>query len=119
LDSIVFDLDGTICFPNLTEDDTQRRYADAVPNMAIVKSMRLLRRRGFKIVVCTARRMLTHEGSVLDVLEDVGAITHDWLNRHRVPFDELVFGKPHSTTWYVDDKAKTPEEFLEWVRDYK
>jgi hypothetical protein len=53
--------------------------------------------------------MLTHGGDLDKIIEDVGCVTEKWLDDHKVPYDELIFGKPYSSTYYVDDKAMTPE----------
>lgn len=119
VNSIVFDLDSTICFPIFGADETAVRYGGAVPNIPVIEAMRELRRRGFHIVISTARRMQTHGGDLGKVLADVLEITQIWLRDHDVPYDELNFGKPHSTSYYVDDKAMRPEELIAWVRDYK
>ena len=49
--------------------------------------------------------MLTCNNDVQKTIEKIGVITADWLARHGVQYDELVFGKPYSSTLYVDDKA--------------
>jgi len=56
--------------------------------------------------------MLTHNGDINKIKEDVELITKDWLNKYNVPYDELIFGKPYSTTYYVDDKAMTINQFI-------
>lgn len=37
-----------------------------------------------------------------------------WLDRHRIPYDEIHFGKPWASRigFYVDDRAIRPDEFL-------
>lgn len=105
----VFDLDGTICVPNNQFPDTHRRYRQATPVDHVVAYMRRCRADGIRIVIHTARRMVTHGGDVTEVIADVGQVTRDWLARHDVPYDDLVFGKPYGDV-YVDDKAVRPEE---------
>lgn len=113
--SIVFDLDDTICFPVHTETDTYLKYANAKPNTEIIEGMRKLKDSGYHITISSARRMLTHGGDVSKVIADVGEITLEWLRMHQVPYDSIVFGKPYSSTYYVDDKAMTPEMFCQIV----
>lgn len=113
--SIVFDLDDTICFPNHSEKDTYVKYGLAEPNLPVIESMRRLREMDYRIVIHSARRMVTHDGNIDRVVADVGQITIDWLKRYNVPYDELRFGKPYSSTWYVDDKAMNLEQFFMWV----
>jgi len=116
--SIVFDLDDTICYPNHTEKDTYSKYALAKPNISLITSMRQLKDKGYYIIISSARRMVTHDGDIDKITADVGQITIDWLKKYHVPYDELRFGKPYSSTWYVDDKAMDLNQFYKWV-DYE
>lgn len=111
--SVVVDLDGVICKPNLSVRDVEGRYGEARPNAEIIAKLSELKRRGFYIVVHTARRMVTRQGDVSAVKAEVGKLTIAWLRKHGVPFDQLVFGKPYASSYYVDDKAMRPDEFLE------
>ena len=108
--SIVVDLDGTICFPT-DSFDSYERYGLAEPNWPVILKLNVLKERGYYVYVHTARRMLTHDGNVEKVKEDVEEITKKWLHEHEVLYDELIFGKPWAM-YYVDDKALLPEEFL-------
>lgn len=110
--SIVFDLDDTICFPNHEYKDTGLKYGEAKPNMHIINKMKKLKEMGYEITISTARRMLTHNGNIEAIIEDVSDITLNWLSVHNVPFDHISFGKPYSSTYYVDDKAMNLEDFL-------
>jgi capsule biosynthesis phosphatase len=116
--SIVFDLDDTICYPVHAEKDTHAKYALARPNTRVITSMRQLKDKGYHIIINSARRMVTHDGDIDKIIEDVGQVTIDWLEQYRVPYDELRFGKPYSSTWYVDDKAMDLNQFYKWV-DYE
>jgi hypothetical protein len=49
--------------------------------------------------------MVTCKDDVALTIERVGKITEDWLKKHNVQYDHLIFGKPYSSTLYVDDKA--------------
>lgn len=115
--TIVFDLDDTICFPNHDAKDTQTKYGDAEPNPEIIDRMQGLRDRGYYIIIHSARRMLTHEGDLNKILADVYDMTVDWLDNNFVPYDELIFGKPYANTYYVDDKAMNLDMFKEWADD--
>jgi capsule biosynthesis phosphatase len=116
--SIVFDLDDTICFPNHKETDTHAKYGLARPNNSVIASMRQLKKIGYHITISSARRMVTHDGDIDKITADVGQVTIDWLQQYSVPYDELRFGKPYSSTWYVDDKAMDLNQFNKWV-DYE
>ena len=113
--TIVIDIDDTICFTNHNYQDAQQKYGNALPNNKVIKGMRVLKNLGFHIILLTARRMLTHNGDIEKIIEDVGKITTDWLERYDVPYDELIWGKPYSGTYYVDDKAMNLEEFVKWT----
>lgn len=113
--SIVFDLDDTICFPNHDAKGAHEKYALARPNDRIIGHMNDLKELGYYIVISSARRMVTFNGDIDKIVKDVGQITIDWLNRYEVPYDELRFGKPYSSTWYVDDKAMNLNSFYEWI----
>lgn len=114
--SIVFDLDDTICFPNHHEKDTYRKYGLALPNPEVIESIYKLKQLGYNIIIHSARRMLTHNGDIDKILNDVLCITEDWLRDNGVVYDELIFGKPYSTTYYVDDKAMNLVQFDEWMK---
>ena len=113
--SIVIDIDDTICFTNHDYNDATQKYANALPNNKIIHGMRILKDQGFYIILLTARRMLTFNGDIEKIKEDVGQITTDWLEKYDVPYDELIWGKPYCTTYYVDDKAMNLEEFTRWT----
>lgn len=107
----VFDLDSTICLPQKF-DDTERRYAQAAPIPEMIQFIQVLHKYGHRIVIHTARRMLTHNGNLRLIEDDVGDVTREWLKRHDVPYDELVFGKPYGD-YYIDDKAVNAYDLLE------
>lgn len=108
--TFVFDLDKTICVPN-NYDDTDRRYGHAHPIMPMIELIRKLHHRGHRIIIHTARRMLTHRGDLQKIEADVGQVTREWLEFFQVPYDELIFGKPYGD-YYIDDKAVNVDDIL-------
>lgn len=110
--SIVFDLDDTICFPNHEKRDTYSKYYLAKPNTPVIRKMQEVQKRGYYIIIHSARRVVTHNGDTAKIEEDVAEITRKWLDEYNVPFNELIFGKPYATAAYVDDKAMSIDEFL-------
>jgi capsule biosynthesis phosphatase len=106
---IVIDLDGT-----LTHDEPELDYADRRPRLDVIQRLREYRADGFRIAVHTARNMRTYEGNVglinVHTLPKVMA----WLDRHEVPYDEVIVGKPWCghDGFYVDDKSIRPDEFV-------
>lgn len=110
--SFCFDLDDTICFPNHGETDTYRKYGMAKPNQRIIDYIRILKYKYHcHIVILSARRMLTMNGNIEAIKEDVEQITETWLEENGVPYDELVFGKPYVSEYYVDDKGLNLTDF--------
>jgi len=116
-DTIVFDLDDTICYPNLDQPDTKQRYGNAQPNGRVISIMQRLKAKGYHIIIHSARRMVTHNGDIDKIESDVGQVTKDWLKFYGVPYDDLIFGKPYASTYYVDDKAMNLKQLYEWVSD--
>jgi hypothetical protein len=49
-------------------------------------------------------------GNVGKVGANVGMVTYQWLERHAVPYDEIVFGKPYGDI-YIDDLG---HRYLNW-----
>lgn len=84
---VCFDLDGTI---------SEEGY-DKQPIQEMVEVMKKLKNRGIRVVIYTSR----HDKKR----------TVEWLERHRIPHDKIVFGKPAADI-YVDDKGVKPKDFL-------
>jgi capsule biosynthesis phosphatase len=97
---ICIDLDGVIC--HLREPD--QSYADLEPVAGAVERIAALRAAGHYVIIQTARHMKTCDGNVGKVVARQGLVTLEWLDRHGVEFDEIVFGKPHADV-YLDDNA--------------
>jgi capsule biosynthesis phosphatase len=97
---IVFDLDGVICeLKNPSET-----YSDVLPKSDVIEKMQELKNDGHYLIIQTARHMRTCKGDVSQVIKKVGKITEDWLKKWKVPYDELIFGKPYADM-YIDDLA--------------
>ena len=112
--TLVIDIDHTICIPNDSATDTFEKYGKAEPIHSMIDAIRKAKESGFKIVLFTARRMATHNGNINKVIEDVGDLTKTWLKDNDVPYDELQFGKPNAV-YYVDDKAMLPNQFIDLI----
>lgn len=106
---LVFDLDGTLAL-----DEPERPYAERRPNAELIARLHEYRAQGFEIVICSARNMRTHQGSIGKINALTLPVILDWLARHDVPYDEIHVGKPWCGTegFYVDDKAVRPSEFV-------
>lgn len=94
------DLDGTIC--EIKQE--HQSYSDVKPIPDAVEKLQELNRQGHEIIIMTARHMKTCLGDSSKVVARVGKITLDWLNKYKVPYDEIHFGKPN-TDIYIDDRC--------------
>ena len=97
---ICIDLDGVIC----TIKKPDETYADVTPIEGVSAKIKALRSSGHYIIIHTARHMKTCDGNVGKVVNKVGKITIDWLDKHEIEYDELYFGKPWAQV-YIDDNA--------------
>lgn len=97
---LAIDLDGTICE---TKKDGQA-YADVLPLPGAIETLKFLKQRGYYIVIFTARNMRTYNGNLGAVIRNQAKTVIDWLDKWEVPYDELLFGKPH-VDYFIDDKA--------------
>jgi capsule biosynthesis phosphatase len=95
-----FDLDGTICYTRKPHE----HYSEVKPIPGSVETLQQLKEQGHYIIIMTARNMLTHNNNVGKVIAAQASIVTEWLNRYKIPFDELHFGKPLAD-FYVDDKG--------------
>ena len=106
---IVIDLDGTITGPRASSES----YADVAPRADVVAQLVEYRERGFEIVIYTARNMRTFDGHIGKINAHTLPAIIEWLERHQVPYDEIIVGKPWcgEDGFYVDDRAIRPSEF--------
>ena len=95
-----FDLDNTlVTYPRIFGD-----YSTVEPIHKNIEYLKFLKENGNYIIIYTARRMKTHKGNIGGIIADVGKITLDTLERFNIPYDEILFGKPHAD-FYIDDLA--------------
>jgi capsule biosynthesis phosphatase len=97
---ICIDIDGVLC--ELRPPDKQ--YADLEPLPGAVEKMTSLKRAGHYLILCTARHMATCNSNVGLVVARQGKTLLDWLAEHKIPYDEIWFGKPHADV-YLDDNG--------------
>lgn len=115
---LVVDLDETVAMSSkLTApepDDFHWKYEKADVNLPMVKRLREYRDAGFEIVIFSARNMNTYKGNVGLINANTLPRILGWLDRHDVPYDEVLVGKPWCGTegFYIDDRAIRPSEFL-------
>lgn len=111
---IIIDLDGTLTIAAQNEP-----YEDRRPNIGVVKKLIDFKNLGYTIVVFTSRNMRTYEGNLGKINIFTLPLILDWLNKHEIPFDEVIVGKPWCghDGFYVDDRAVRPNEFATLTPD--
>lgn len=104
---LIIDLDGTI-----TQADTSD-YANVAPNIDVISQLHNYKKMGYSITIYTARNMRTYKGNVGKINIHTLPIITQWLEKHNVPFDEIIVGKPWCgfEGFYIDDRSIRPSEF--------
>ena len=97
---ICVDLDGTICETKALGQS----YKDVKPLENAVETLEFLKQRGYYIVIFPARNMRTCENNVGRIIANQAKLVIDWLEKYCIPYDELLFGKPH-VDFFIDDKG--------------
>ncbi|EGU36708.1 hypothetical protein VII00023_01110 [Vibrio ichthyoenteri ATCC 700023] len=104
---LIVDLDGTLTQANTSD------YKNVLPRLEVIAQLQQYKDNGFEIVISTARNMRTYEGNVGKInIHTLPTIT-EWLDKHNVPYDEILVGKPWCghDGFYIDDRAVRPSEF--------
>lgn len=105
---IVFDIDDTIC-----KEGKRLGYDNAIPIRETIRKINQIHEDlGAEIVLYTARGMGSCAGNAEAARTKNEKTLIEWLKRHNVWYDELVFGKPLADL-YVDDKGISLPDFLE------
>jgi len=97
---ICIDIDGTICETRVLNQD----YSEVQLIPGALESLKKFKKEGHYIILYTARHMKTCNHNVGRVIALQGKTLMSWLEKHEVPYDELIFGKPLADV-YIDDKA--------------
>jgi capsule biosynthesis phosphatase len=69
-----------------------------------VEKVNALKQAGHYLILCTARHMATCNSNIGMVVARQGKTLLDWLAFHKIPYDEIWFGKPHADV-YLDDNG--------------
>ena len=101
---IILDFDDTLAFT------TNRQWDDAKPNTKLIKRINQLYDQGWQIDIFTARGSLSCK-TRKDAEKKYRSGIEKWLKKHKVKYHILSFDKPLGA-YYIDDKAITPEDFL-------
>lgn len=105
--NLIIDLDNTLTMGETSD------YENVKPNSETIKTLIKYKERGFNIVILTSRNMRTYDGNIGKINKNTLPIILRWLEKHKIPFDELIVGKPWCgyDGFYVDDKSIRPSEF--------
>jgi len=104
---ICIDLDGTIASNKVGGQD----YSDVVPISGAVDTLTRLRSAGAYIIIHTARNMNTYDNNLGLIIANQAGPTIEWLNKWKIPYDELLFGKPNVDV-FIDDKGLKFDNWL-------
>lgn len=102
----VFDLDDTISVHK------NRDYPNAKPIVPVIEKIRQMKDDGWEIVIYSARGQVSCKGDLKEIEHKNRPVVEEWLKRHNVPCDELIFGKPIGDV-YIDDKGMSLDDFIE------
>lgn len=105
---LVVDVDGVIA------QKGDGPYEEKTADPKILSRLRQYKKKGFYIILYTARNMRTHEGRLGKINAETAPVLVDWLEEKGIPYDEIYYGKPWCghEGFYIDDKAIRPSEFL-------
>ena len=84
---VIIDLDGTICSEEKQFSRSLAKIKDGAK-----ESLEKLRDKGYKIIIYSARTWAKYE------------MTENWLKENKVPYDQIILGKPQGEYW-IDDRA--------------
>lgn len=99
LKTICFDIDNVICKTNATKD-----YSKSIPIKKNIKVINQAYRKGFNIILYTARYMGRCNGNLALVKKQIKPLTLKQLKKWGVKYHKIHFGKP-SFDLFIDDKS--------------
>lgn len=99
LKTICFDIDNVICKTNATKD-----YSKSIPIKKNIKVINQAYRKGFNIILYTARYMGRCNGNLARVKKQIKPLTLKQLKKWGVKYHKIHFGKP-SFDLFIDDKS--------------
>ncbi len=105
--NLVIDLDNTLTIGETSD------YENIKPNNETIKTLIKYKEKGFNIVIFTSRNMRTYDGKIGKINKNTLPTILGWLEKYKIPFDEIIVGKPWCghDGFYVDDKSIRPSEF--------
>lgn len=111
---IIVDIDNTITIHN-----SSKEYPDKLPNLPLIQMLKEYQKKGYEIILFSARNMKTYNGDISKINVNTLPILIEWLRNNEVPYDGIIMGKPWCGDggFYIDDKAIRPSEFIELTED--
>mmetsp|Transcript_1029 Transcript_1029/g.1245 ORF Transcript_1029/g.1245 Transcript_1029/m.1245 type:complete len:463 (+) Transcript_1029:1-1389(+) len=89
------------------DNDSIRDFSTCRPIAKNIAIARELHDAGHTIIIWTDRGMRESGGSAASAMAQLGRITFEQLEKFDIPYDEIIFGKPHADV-YVDAQAVNP-----------
>ncbi|EGQ8093383.1 capsular biosynthesis protein, partial [Vibrio vulnificus] len=88
-------------------------YKEVLPRLDVIEQLKNYQKKGFEIIISTARNMRTYDGNVGKINIHTLPTIIAWLDEHKIPYDEILVGKPWcgNQGFYIDDRAVRPSEF--------
>ncbi len=113
--TFVCDIDGTLCPIKKHEE----KYENLVPHKKILARLKYYHDNGAKIVLFTSRNMNSYNGNIGLINKNTAKILLEWLDKWKIPYDEIIYGKPWpgKKGFYIDDRTVRPDEFLNYNVD--
>jgi capsule biosynthesis phosphatase len=96
---ICFDIDNVICKTN-----SLNQYNKSIPIKKNINLINQIYKKGFKVVLYTARFMGRCNGNLTEVKKKNNLLTIRQLKKWKVNYHKIYFGKP-SFDLFIDDKA--------------
>jgi capsule biosynthesis phosphatase len=110
---VIVDFDDTIA------TTTTRDWDNAVPHWDVINRINNLYEKGWEVWIVTARGQLSCNGDFEAADRKYRKIMEEWLKTHGVKYHLLSFEK-RLASYYIDDKALMPEEFVDLeIREIK
>ena len=108
--TFVFDIDGTLC--PIKKQEEKYEVNETYTN--VVEKLRYYKENGARIILFTSRNMNSYQGNIGIINKKTARILLDWLDQWKIPYDEIIYGKPWPghKGFYVDDRTVRPDEFL-------
>ena len=96
---LIIDIDGVLAI-----ERNELPLEERTPVCGARESMRLLKEKGYKIILCTSRSCRQKKETI------------QWLEKNGILFDDIVFGKPRGIL-YIDDRAYRFKGWKEFFDD--